>query len=94
MVEEIFACRIEVFEVVDACYRFLGSQGVGNHAGCHVAAFIGRNAYEEVGMLHSGILHGVDAGSASLQRHDIIAAVEIAQSGGVFVNQHTVLVVA
>ena len=67
---------------------------MGYHAGSHVATLIGCDTHEEIGMFHTSILHGVDAGGASLQRHDVILAVQIAQTSRVFVDEHAVLVVA
>ena len=92
--EELFARWVQILEVVNAGYRLLGSQGMGYHACIHVAALVGSDAHKEVGILHTSLLHGVDAGGAPLQRHDVITAVKVAQTVRVLVYEHAVLMVA
>ena len=81
----------EVFIVVDTRHRLACSQVVGNHASGHVAALVGCDGNEQVGISHTGILQTGNGRWRSHHGHQVEIVVELAQPLLAFIHQHDVL---
>ena len=93
ILEERMQVRGQILHIIYTRHRLLGAQGMSYHAGIHVTALVRSHAHKQVGMLCSGLFQGLYAGGRSVQRHNVVAAVQSGQTFYVIVYQHTVLMV-
>ena len=89
--EKLLVLGQKILIIVDSCYGFLGTQIGCNHAGRHVAAFLGGNCNEQVGVAYSGILQCSDGCGRSANGHQVEVGIHSAEFVLVFVHQDNVL---